>query len=134
MKFDQELYIPFHFIDSAGILFFGKSTELYHQVYETWLLASGKSWDAIFSSNDIGIPIKHFSADFKKPVLGGSFYTGSLTVAKVGNTSFEVLFKLMKDNVCCFTTTTTHVFMSKKSLSPLPIPEEWRAYFSQYLE
>ncbi len=132
MKFDQELYIPFHFLDSAGILFFGKSTEVYHQVYEAWLLGSGKTWDSVFSNSDMGIPIKHFSVEFKKPVLAGSLYTGSLVVSKIGKTSFEVIFKLIKNDVCYFTTITTHVFMSKKSLSPLPIPEDWRAYFSQY--
>ncbi|MCB0348958.1 MAG: hypothetical protein KDD37_08975 [Bdellovibrionales bacterium] len=132
MVFTQELYIPFHYIDTAGILFFGKSTEIYHQLYEAWLLRSGKSWNSIFASNDIGIPIKHFSVEFNKPVLGGQTYLGTLSITRIGKTSFETSFKLEKEGNVYFQTKTTHVFMSKKTLSPQSIPAEWRDYLFQY--
>jgi acyl-CoA thioesterase FadM len=133
MIFTQELYIPFHFIDPARVMFFGRSAELFHQTFETWLLASGKDWTEIFQNPVCAVPIKHFQVDFKRPCFAGVPYTAKLRVAAIHTTSFETIYQLFEGEALAFETKAVHVFIDPKEKRPISIPEDWKAYFAKYL-
>lgn len=134
MAFTQEQYIPFQFIDAARVMFFGRSTEIFHQTYEAWLLASGKEWTEIFQNPKYAIPIKNFEVEFKKPCYAGKPYIASLKVSAINNSSFETTFQLLENDKACFVTKATHVFIDVNAMRPIAIPDDWKAYFAKYLE
>lgn len=133
MHFRKDIYIPFHFVDGAGILFFGKSADIFHEAYETFLLSSGKAWKDLFQNPDFAIPIKSYQVEFMSPCIAGKTYNSQLAISKLGNSSFEVQFRLLDNETIQFQSKSTHVFLCKKTLRSITIPDEMRAFLTKYL-
>jgi acyl-CoA thioester hydrolase/1,4-dihydroxy-2-naphthoyl-CoA hydrolase len=133
--FQQEIFIPFHFVDAAGVLFFGHTFTLAHQVFETFVIQTlSCSWQDWFHHPDRIVPIKNAEASFHAPIFAGLPCLIKLSIEEIREHSFCVSYEfIQRDQVCCHVR-TIHIFCDRKNKSKQPIPNQIKANLIPFLK
>ena len=77
--------------DPAGIVFFPKFFEMFHDAMESWFGdCLGAPYDAVTVRRKLGLPSVHTEADFKIPTRFGEALTVELRIGHVGRTSIRL--------------------------------------------
>lgn len=131
--FRYKVKVKLHETDAAGRLFFGQQFKFLHDAYEELLSGLGLGFAVILKQKKYFLPIVHASADYKKPLGVGDFLTIEVSVGKIGETSFSLFYRLMKDkNSMVGSGETVHVAVSKKSGKKISLPKEIRAALKKF--
>ena len=112
--------------DATGVLFFTEQLRLALEAFESYLKASGFTLSAILETKDYLLPVVHAEADYTAPLTVGDEVEIHLKVERIGTSSFTIntrLFHLDKRQDAG-TTSVTHVALSKKEKTSIPIPKE----------
>ncbi len=130
--FETERLVEFSMCDSAGILFFSKIFDLTHSAYEEFILRSDLE-NNYFASEQFAIPLVNASAEYLAPIGLHEIIELSMSVTKIGNSSFQLttIFTDEAENKKA-TVKTTHVFISKINSKKTEIPEEVLRLLSKY--
>jgi 1,4-dihydroxy-2-naphthoyl-CoA hydrolase len=118
--------------DATGVLFFTEQLRLALEAFESYLKASGYTLSAILEDKDYLLPVVHAEADYAAPLTVGDEVEVHLKVERIGTSSFTLgtrIFDVRKQRDAG-TTSVTHVALSRKEKSSIPIPKE----FLQVLE
>ncbi len=130
--FETERLVEFSMCDSAGILFFSKIFDLTHSAYEEFILRSDLE-NNYFASEQFAIPLVSASAEYLAPIGLHEIIELSMSVTKIGKSSFQLttIFADEAGNKKA-TVKTTHVFISKINSKKTEIPEEVLNLLSKY--
>ena len=136
MSFEYPMQVRFQDVDAAGVLFYGRVYDYSHVAYEEFWASMGVDRAWIFSRADFLIPIAHSEADYRKPVLHGERIVVRVDVTRVGRASFSLGYRVtgpggpgdVRAEV-----KTVHAFVEKKSMKPIPIPEDLRVFLLRHL-
>ena len=131
--FSWPMIVPFQDIDAAGIVFFARIFDYFHDAYVACLDARGISLPAVMAHGEWGAPLAHAEADYTRPMRFGDRVRAEITAADIGQTSLTVHHRIVTDDadaklVC--TGKTVHVFIDRKTFRPRAVPDEVRAGFS----
>lgn len=122
-----EIQIPFHQVDPAGILFFGHVFTIAHQAFETFITETlNIQWQEWFQNPEWCVPLKHVSADYLRPIVGGDRYIVSIAVEEVKETSFILKTIISKDDIDHCHVKSVHLFVDKTILQKIPIPKLYK--------
>lgn len=125
--------VRFQDVDAAGILFFARAFEYFHDAYVALLDAHGIDLAKILASGTWGAPLASAEAAFKAPLRFGDRVAVEIERADVGTTSITVLFRVLSEpdgaRVFC-TGKTVHVFIDRKTFRTIPVPDDVRAVFT----
>jgi 4-hydroxybenzoyl-CoA thioesterase len=122
--------------DPAGIVYFPRFFELFHQAMETWFSeALGLAYDELILVRKIGFPSVHAEADFRRPTRFGETIAVELRVRDMGRTSVAFDYVIRARDPAAETRATGHTICVVMDLDPdrptfrraLPIPEDLRA-------
>lgn len=84
--------------DPAGIVYFPRFFELFHQSMESWFAEGlGLSYEQVIVGRKIGFPSVHTEADFRRPTRFGEVVVVELRVGMVGRTSIELRYRIVAD-------------------------------------
>lgn len=120
--------IKLHDTDAAGILFFANQFKMVHDIYERFLAQIGFGFGDRFARRDFFIPIVHAEADFMRPLRVGDTIEIALTVAKIGQTSFSLKYRLTDgEGRAAGTAETVHVTIDPDSGQKIDLPGLFRA-------
>lgn len=123
--FKTERIVEFGMCDSAGILFFSKIFDLMHSVYEEFILSSDLE-NSYFENENFAIPFINATADFNRPIKLHEVLLISISVSKIGNSSFQLATTFTNElDELKATSNTTHVFVSKKDFKKIDMPTEF---------
>jgi len=90
VKFSVDYLVRFQHCDPAGIVFYPRYYEMFHQVIEDWFAnALNKSHPELIN-NDIGIPLVHAKCDFLSSSHIGDIVTFNLILKEIGRSSFTI--------------------------------------------
>lgn len=126
--YTTKLRTNFYDADPAGILFFANIYRLAHSAYEEMI----KSWgigDDVFFSAEFALPITHSEADYMQPILAHDELTVNITASQLQEHSFELSYFFYGDGELKAKVKTVHVFVEKKSMTKMEIPEPLRVKF-----
>ena len=88
--------------DAAGVMHFQQLLRWCHEAYEESLERFGLNAAEIFptpgSTPEVGLPIVHCSADFRRPLVCGSPLAISLTPTRLDPGCFEVRYSFSSDD------------------------------------
>lgn len=118
--------IRFQDIDAAGIIFYARVFDLFHDAYLAWMGSHGVDFPKVVRDQIWGVPLVHAEADYKKPLLFGDEVAVEITAFEKGTSSLGVRYRVRgasEDDVRA-TGTTKHVFVSIAERRPCPIPAE----------
>jgi 4-hydroxybenzoyl-CoA thioesterase len=84
--------------DPAGIVYFPRFFERFHDAMERWFgEALGLPYDHLITSRRLGLPAVHTEADFRVPCRFGERLVVELRVGKLGRSSIELGYRVMVD-------------------------------------
>lgn len=121
--------------DPAGIVYFPRFFERFHDAMERWFGdALGHPYDALITNRRLGLPSVHTEADFRIPCRFGERLVVELRVPKLGRSSLELAYRVtaLGEPHPRLTGKTVCALMDLDSTRPtylraMPWPEDLRA-------
>ncbi len=83
----HRVQVRFGDCDPAGIVYFPRFFDFFHQAMETWFSAIGFRYDEVILDRKIGFPAVHTEADFRAPSRFGEAIDVELRVRALGRSS-----------------------------------------------
>lgn len=114
--------------DAAGCLYFANQFRLAHEAYEAWLTSIGMPLGNLLAAGRIGLPIVHASADFRTPLRVGDAIEINIRPARIGRTSFTLVYRITHNGETAGHVTTIHVAVSGKRAKPRALPVALRKH------
>ena len=89
------LEVRFGDCDPAGIVYFPRYFDFFHQAMETWFPAQlGFGYDEFVRDRKLGFPAVHSEADFERPSRFGDRIELHQRVTRLGRTSISFAYEL----------------------------------------
>ena len=89
------LEVRFGDCDPAGIVYFPRFFDFFHQAMETWFPAHlGFGYDEFVRDRKLGFPAVHSEADFERPSRFGERIEIQQRVVRLGRTSIEFAYEV----------------------------------------
>lgn len=93
VRFSHERRVRLQDVDAAGVVFFARYLEFFHDVLMEYLAREGFDW-AVELASGVLAPIKHAEVDYLGPLRFGETYRVELVDAVVGPDEATVGFRL----------------------------------------
>jgi len=85
--------------DPAGIIYFPRVFDYFHQAMESWFAqALGLPYAEVVRGRKLGFPAVHTEADFRRPCFLGDEVDITLRVAALGNKSIRLEYVVTDDD------------------------------------
>jgi acyl-CoA thioesterase FadM len=124
--------VRFQDIDAAGILFYARAFEYFHDAYAAFLQARGLDLPAILREGRWGTRLGHTEADFKAPMRFGDRIAIDIVNGELGQRGLEIFYRVRAEadlaRVFC-TGMTAHAFVDVGTSAARDVPDEIRAIF-----
>jgi 1,4-dihydroxy-2-naphthoyl-CoA hydrolase len=134
MEFSREVPIRLYDTDAAGFLFFGAQFRIAHEVFEEFVAELGFSVGGVIRERTLLFPVVHAEADYAAPLTVGDRVTVSVGVARIGDSSFAVRYRLaLPAGREAGRVELVHVTLDAASRTPVPVPAPLRAALERYL-
>jgi 4-hydroxybenzoyl-CoA thioesterase len=134
------LVVRFGDCDPAGIVYFPRFFDFFHDAMETWFSAAlGLPYAQVVMGRKIGFPAVHSEADFKVPCAFGEAIAVELRVGKLGRSSIALEYLVRgADGGMRLTGATTSVVMDLDPASPgfrraVALPDDLRARIERFM-
>ncbi|HVH98316.1 MAG TPA: thioesterase family protein [Enhygromyxa sp.] len=127
------LDVRFGDCDPAGIVYFPRYFDFFHQAMETWFPAElGFGYDQFVMGRKLGFPAVHSEADFERPSRFGERIDVHLRVTKLGRSSIAFAYEVWGSDGRRATGRSVCVVMNLDANSPehgkaVPMPADLRA-------
>jgi 4-hydroxybenzoyl-CoA thioesterase len=140
---EHRIDVRFGDCDPAGIVYFPRYFDYFHQAMETWFDAlGGPAYAAFITQQRRGLPTVHTEADFASPARFGEALVIELRVLRIGRTSMEIAFVVRGAASVDDTRATGRsvvVVMDLEPTSPafrraVPLDDELRARIESWME
>jgi acyl-CoA thioester hydrolase len=83
----------------------------------------------------IGMVVARAEIDFITPIYeGGKFVDVEITIGKVGNSSFDMLFTISDEGTVLAKVKTVQVAVNVETMKSRPLTDKEREFLSKYLE
>ncbi len=126
--FSRRTRVRFQDVDAAGIVFFARVFDLFHDTYLEWLAAAGVDVPRALRERTWGAPLVHAEADYAAPLRYGDEIDVVLEAIEEGKTSILVRYRIegAATGDRRATGATKHVFVSMPDARPRGVPDEVR--------
>ena len=109
--------------DATGVLYFSELLKLAEEALEAFLHTKNFTVNDLIENTPFLMPIVHAEADYVAPLKVGDVVDIELSLSEVGESSFTLQSRLLKEGVEAGRTKIIHVVISKKTGQGVPIPE-----------
>src|SRR4051794_27042027 len=82
--------VRFQDVDAAGIIFFPKILEYFHDAFMAMLAAAGLDLKVILADGSWGMPLIHAEADYLRPLRFGDPIVVEIAVVRLGDRSVTI--------------------------------------------
>ena len=119
-------HVLFQEIDAAGIVFFARFFDYFHDAFIEWMRAVGVDHAAALRARTWGAPLVHVEADYQAPPSFGDGITVEVCAARLGRSSLQVGYRVVGPRGIHAVGQTVHVFVSLDVMRSLLVPEAVR--------
>ena len=123
--------VLFQEIDAAGIVFFARFFEWFHDAYSELLASRGIRFEDVLAKGEWGIPLVHAEADYREPLRLGIAITIVIEKIDLGDKSMTVSYSVKGAEKTYAVGKTVHAFIDRKTFRGRAIPDEVRKAFAQ---
>ena len=122
----------FQDVDAAGIVFFARVLEYFHDAYLAFLADAGQPLPAVLAERRWAAPLRHAEADYLRPIRFGDALRAQLVRARFEGSTLTVGHRLAApDGAALAVGSTVHVFVDAASFRRTPPPADLVAAFSR---
>jgi 1,4-dihydroxy-2-naphthoyl-CoA hydrolase len=117
--------IRFQDIDAAGIIFYPRVLEMFHDTYAAFLGFAGAPLPEVLRSGTWLAPVRHAEADYFKPLRFGDPVTVEICRAHLAETEATLGYRVARADggEVCVVGQVVHTFVERESFKRTPIPE-----------
>ena len=128
--------VRFQDVDAAGIVFFPRFYEYFHDTYVELLSACGFDLPARLDEGVWGMPLVHAEADFLRPLRFGDAICVEVVALRESERSVAFGFRVRreggaKSGEVCAVGETVHAFLERASMRSCPMPPSFRDVLSR---
>lgn len=132
--FHTKKTLTFKEADPAGIMFFGNIFGFAHDAFEEFIVSAGYTYQEWFGQRDLIIPIRHTDSNYLAPLKPGETYKIEVTVARIGETSFQMKYVFTQNERSHAVVTMVHSVVDKKTMQKAALPSLLKARLEPFLE
>jgi len=122
----------FQDVDAAGIVFFARVLEYFHDAYLAFLADAGQPLPAVLAERRWAAPLRHAEADYLRPIRFGDALEVQLVRARFEGSTLVVGHRLAAaDGAALAVGTTVHVFVDPATFRRADPPAGLVAAFSR---
>ena len=118
--------VRFQDVDAAGIVFFSRIQEYFHDAYLAFLAHHGYPLHEVLEQKSWLAPIRHAEADYYKPLRFGSRFDLALVASHVAASEATLVFQLSTEAGLHAAGQTVHTFVDSATFTRCAIPEGLR--------
>jgi 4-hydroxybenzoyl-CoA thioesterase len=134
MRFRSRVRIRFGDEDHAGIVYYPRFFDFFHQVFEDFFEAQGLPYRQVLDVDRVGWPAVHASCDWRRPVRFGDVLVVDMTTARLGTKSATFAYRGWleggSEDVPHVEASITVACIDMDTFQGRPIPDKYRALFS----
>ena len=124
-RFSHRREIRFQDIDAAGIMFYARFFDLFHDVYAEYLAANGAPLPAVIREGKWAAPLVHAEADYLAPLRFGDGVEVALTGGLLEGSRLQLGYRITRgDGVVSALGQTVHVFVAVATFKKTAPPPE----------
>jgi 1,4-dihydroxy-2-naphthoyl-CoA hydrolase len=130
--FSARRTVLFQEIDAAGIVFYARFFDWFHDAYAACLDERGVGFKKVLADQAWGLPLAHAEADYRSPLAYATPIRVDVETVVLGETSATVTYAVRSDDgkTVHATGKTVHVFIDRKTFKPRPVPAEVKSAFA----
>lgn len=118
--------IRFQEIDAAGIIFYPRVLEMFHDVYAAFLTFAGAPLRDVMNRDSWLAPVRHAEADYFKPLRFGDEVRVEICRAHVTETEATLGYRIARGSEVCVVGQVVHTFVERSTFKRTPMPEAVR--------
>ena len=129
--FAEERPVRFQDVDAAGIIFYPRVLEYFHDAYVAFLARAGSPLPQILRDKPWISPVRHAAANYLKPLRFGDVVRVAIVAAHAEPSEVTVGYRLSRaenDEVTA-TGQVVHTFLDPATFTRIPIPDALRAAY-----
>jgi YbgC/YbaW family acyl-CoA thioester hydrolase len=119
--------VRFQDVDAAGIVFFARLFDYFHDAGVAWMDAHGLPLHRALADKAWGAPLKHAEADFLRPMRFGDEIQVAVAAARLDGSELSVGYRIARADEVCAVGTLVHVFLDLATFRRVPPPPEMTA-------
>lgn len=123
--FIEQRAIKFQDIDAAGIIFYPRVLEMFHDTYASFLAHAGCPLPEVMRTGTWLAPVRHAEADYFKPLRFGDPIQVEICRAFVQETEATLGYRIarMEGGEVCVVGQVVHTFVERATFKRTTIPE-----------
>jgi 1,4-dihydroxy-2-naphthoyl-CoA hydrolase len=130
--FTERRIVAFQEVDAAGIVFYARVFDYFHDAYVAFLRARGVPLEAALRDGSWVAPLRHATADYRRPLRFGDEIAVSVVAVELEETEFRVRYRIENgDGVAC-EGETVHVSVDPETFRRAPVPAVLRRALDVY--
>ena len=117
--------IRFQDIDAAGIIFYPRVLEMFHDAYGAFLAFAGCPLASVVKAREWIAPVRHAEADYFKPLRFGDEVSVEICRAHVTETEATLGYRVVRhpDDEVCVVGQVVHTFVACATFTRMAMPE-----------
>lgn len=115
--------VAFQDVDAAGIVFYPRVLEYFHDAYVAFLDAHGCPLSKALDEGVWAAPIRHAEAHFFKPMRFGDPVDVAIVRAHVDGSAVTFGFRITRGEKVLAVGQSTHVWVDRKTFQRIDLPE-----------
>jgi 1,4-dihydroxy-2-naphthoyl-CoA hydrolase len=127
--FSTERSVRFQDVDAAGVVFFARIFEFFHDNYAEFLASHGCPLEAMLQEGSVLAPLTQAEAEFSGPLHHGERMQLKLVGVELRNRSVTLHHEICVGGQVRARGQTRHVFVDPKSWAKTDIPSTYRRAF-----
>jgi 1,4-dihydroxy-2-naphthoyl-CoA hydrolase len=114
--------VAFQDVDAAGIVFYARVFDYFHDAYVSFLRARGVPLETALRDGSWVAPLRRAEADYRRPLRFGAAITVALVRLELEETEYRIGYRIdTADGVAC-EGETVHVSVDPATFRRAPIP------------
>jgi acyl-CoA thioester hydrolase len=133
MKYLNKQFVRWDDLDAMGHVNNAKYLTFAQEARFLW--ATEEFSGVMKETSLIGMVVARAEIDFISPIYeGGKFVDVEITVGKIGNSSFDMLFTISDNGTVLAKVKTVQVTVSVETMKSRPLTDKEREFLTKYLE
>lgn len=135
MRFVKPSRVRFGHADPAGIAYYPRFFEWFHDAFESMFEAMfEKSYAAVLADSGIGFPAVQAACEWRRPARFGDLVDLEVFISKLSERSATFEYRVKKDGALLATASVKIAAMDLVAHRPTTFPPDMRTVFQRYVE
>ena len=118
--------VRFQDVDAAGIVFYARVFDYFHDAYVAFLRARGAPLERALQDRSWVAPLRHAEAEYLRPLRFGDAFTVTLVRVEVEETEFHIGYRIDANGEASCLGRTRHVSVDPVTFRRSPLPPTLR--------